>query len=207
MNPTPAQRLPAAERRQALIRAALRVFASGSYAGATTSDIAREAGVSEPILYRHFASKRDLYFACLEAAWEDLRQRFEAKVTEFGEANAIAALGVTLFGMRKSSVVPPSLWMQAVTEAGEDPEIRKYLRRHARELHDFIADVIRRAQAAGGVPPERDAEAEAWIFIAGSLLLSVGDRLGGVLDQEQLAGVARARHLWLTGRELPLEWP
>ncbi len=41
--------------RVALIDAALRVFASGSYSGATTAEIAREARVSEPILYRHFA--------------------------------------------------------------------------------------------------------------------------------------------------------
>ena len=41
----------------------------GSYSGATTAEIAREAGVSEPILYRHFGSKRDLYLACLDEAW------------------------------------------------------------------------------------------------------------------------------------------
>jgi AcrR family transcriptional regulator len=53
-------RLPAAERRQALIDTAIRVFAAGSYRGVTTAEIAREAGISEPILYRHFASKREL---------------------------------------------------------------------------------------------------------------------------------------------------
>jgi transposase-like protein len=45
-------RLPAAERRQAIVDAVLRVFVGGSYSGATTAEIAREAGVSEPILYR-----------------------------------------------------------------------------------------------------------------------------------------------------------
>ena len=61
-------RLPAAERRQAIAEGALRVFASGSYSGATTADIAREVGVSEPIIYRHFGSKRELYLACLDLA-------------------------------------------------------------------------------------------------------------------------------------------
>ena len=42
---TAATRLPAAERRRALVDAALRVFSTGSYAGATTAGIAREAGV------------------------------------------------------------------------------------------------------------------------------------------------------------------
>jgi len=60
MSTTAPQRLPAAERRQAILEAALRVFSNSSYDGATTAEIAREAGVSEPILYRHFASKREL---------------------------------------------------------------------------------------------------------------------------------------------------
>ena len=43
--------------------AALEVFGSGSYAGSTTAEIARAACVSEPIIYRHFPSKRELWFA------------------------------------------------------------------------------------------------------------------------------------------------
>ena len=56
------------------------VFSTGSYSGATTAEIAREAGISEPILYRHFASKRELYFACLDEAWVQLRQVFNDKL-------------------------------------------------------------------------------------------------------------------------------
>ena len=62
------RRLPAAERRRAIVRAALRVFSSTSFAGATTAEIAREAGVSEPVLYRHFADKAELYLAVAERA-------------------------------------------------------------------------------------------------------------------------------------------
>src|SRR5207244_7371149 len=69
MIPVASTRLPAAERRQAFLEAALRVFSEGSYRGTTTAEIAREAGVSEPILYRHFPSKRDLYLACIEESW------------------------------------------------------------------------------------------------------------------------------------------
>ena len=61
-------RLTAEARRQAVLDTACRVFAKSSYRGATTAEIAREAGISEPILYRHFGSKRDLYLACLEDA-------------------------------------------------------------------------------------------------------------------------------------------
>ena len=65
------------ERRAAIVAAALQVFGSGSYAGSTTAEIARAAGVSEPIIYRHFPSKRELWFACLDEAWRELRAAIE----------------------------------------------------------------------------------------------------------------------------------
>ena len=80
MTATPPRRLPAAERRQAVLDTACRVFARSSYRGATTAEIAAEAGISEPILYRHFGSKRELYLACLEQAWRRLKACGEARV-------------------------------------------------------------------------------------------------------------------------------
>ena len=73
MTQTPAKRLTAEERRQAVLDTACRVFSRSSYRGATTAEIAREAGISEPILYRHFGSKRDLYLACMDEAWGSFR--------------------------------------------------------------------------------------------------------------------------------------
>ena len=190
-------RLPAAERRQALIDTALRIFSARSYRGVTTADIAREAGVSEPVLYRHFASKRDLYLACLEQAWHELRACWEEAVdtaerpTEW--VPAMAAVGV---GRLKGLLA--NLWIQAITEAAEDEKIRAYLRDHVREVHDFVAEMIRRSQAAGGIPADRDAEAEAWIFLAGGLLATFAQHLGGVLSEEDFDRIRAARRRWMT---------
>src|SRR5471030_2970072 len=73
-------RLRAEERRQAVLDSACQVFSKSSYRGATTAEIAREAGITEPILYRHFGSKRDLYLACLDATWDSLREAAEEAV-------------------------------------------------------------------------------------------------------------------------------
>jgi AcrR family transcriptional regulator len=192
-----ATRLPAAERREALVDAAMRVFSEGSYAGATTAQIAREARVSEPILYRHFASKRELYFACLDEAWRRIRARIEESIEELGAAEGWRAIGPAT--MREMKVLVPSLWMQAITEAGEDAEIRRHVRGHMKQVHDFFADVLRRVQADGGVHPDRDPDAEAWIFVAGSLLVSIADRLGGLLRPEDFDAIKRERQRWLRG--------
>ncbi|MDQ3671411.1 MAG: TetR/AcrR family transcriptional regulator, partial [Actinomycetota bacterium] len=187
MTASPSARLPAAERRRELVEAALRVFSEGSYAGATTAQIARAAGVSEPILYRHFASKRELYILCLNEAWQRIQLRIEEQIDELGPELGWRAIGPAT--MREMKVVLPSLWMQAITEAGEDPEIRRHVRGHMREVHDFFADVLRRVQEQGGIHADRDPDTEAWIFIAGSLLVSVADRLGGPLKAEDFEAI------------------
>jgi AcrR family transcriptional regulator len=193
-------RLPAAERRQAIVDAALRVFAGGSYSGATTAEIAREAGISEPILYRHFASKRELYLACLEAAWASMRDALEAKLDELGDREAVTAIGQASRDFHASGGIKPvTLWIQALTEAGEDAEIRNFLRLQLREVHDYVAAAVRRAQAAGGVPADRDPDAEAWVFVGAALLLSFADRLGGLLGPDELGRIATERRRWLTG--------
>ena len=197
MTTAPSPRLPAAERRRALVDAALRVFSEGSYAGATTAQIAREACVSEPILYRHFVSKRELYFACLDTAWARIRLRIEDRIGELGPESGWQAIGPAT--MREMKVLLPSLWMQAITEAGEDPEIRRHVRGHMREVHDFFADVLRRVQEQGGIHPDRDADTEAWIFVAGALLVSVADRLGGLLKSEDFEAIRTERLRWLSG--------
>jgi AcrR family transcriptional regulator len=126
------RRLTADERRRALVQAALRVFSSGSYAGSTTAEIAREAGVSEPLLYRHFPSKRDLWAACLDAAWEEFREAFDRASDDLlasrgnGEATGPVRGGLLLPASpaRWKKAMMPNLWIQGITEAGEDREIR-----------------------------------------------------------------------------------
>lgn len=177
------------------------VFSTGSYSGATTAEIARAAGVSEPILYRHFVSKRELYFACLDEAWGRLREVFAeklARATRGGPLPAPAEMALEL--RRNARVLPPNLWIQALTEAGQDPEIARYLRRHMRDVHAFMADAVRGGQAGGAIAPDRDPDAEAWIFLAGMLLLSVADRLGDLLSPADFAAIAEQRIRWLSGR-------
>jgi AcrR family transcriptional regulator len=74
-------RLSAEERREAILLAALPIFAAKGFDAVTTREVAEAAGVSEALLYRHFASKRDMYAAiqnvCVLKATADAR-RIEA---------------------------------------------------------------------------------------------------------------------------------
>jgi TetR/AcrR family transcriptional regulator len=63
----PGGRMQGEERRRQLIDVAIQVFARNGFGGTKTKDIAAAAGVSEAIVFRHFASKEDLYRAILDA--------------------------------------------------------------------------------------------------------------------------------------------
>src|SRR5207248_3964206 len=72
-------RLKAPQRREQLIEVATKLFARNGYDATTTAAIALAAGVTEPILYRHFKSKQELFVAIVKAVsdrtmkhWHDL---------------------------------------------------------------------------------------------------------------------------------------
>jgi AcrR family transcriptional regulator len=66
------KRIPAAERRVTILRAAGPLFARHGYAGTRLDDVAAAAGVTKPIVYRHFESKKALYLALLAKHEADL---------------------------------------------------------------------------------------------------------------------------------------
>jgi len=194
-------RLSGPERRAAVVETACRIFAKSSYRGSTTALIARETGVTEPVLYRHFASKRELYLACLDSVWQQVRALWEkALAREQDPADWLKAIGKAYLEARAAArIVLVDLWIQALTEAADDPEIRRALRHQVREVHEFVADVIRRAQAEGGILPDRDAGAEAWIFISLGLLSTIDHRLGNIVGDE-FEDIIASRRAWTTGR-------
>ena len=66
-------------------------------------------------------------------------------------------------------------------------------------MHEFVAGVIRRSQGQGGILPERDADAEAWIFISLGLLSTIDHRLGNIVGGE-FEDIVASRKAWMTGK-------
>jgi TetR/AcrR family transcriptional regulator len=192
-------RLPAEERRASVLGAACGLFANRSYRGTTTADIARKAGVTEPVLYRHFPSKRALYLACLDWSWEQVKALWAERLAEEPDpALWLSAMGRAFREAEAEHPLVSPMWVQALAESSEDPEIAAYMREHMREVHDYVAAVIRRAQKAGGIAAQRDPEAEAWIFIALGLL-TMADEVIGTFLQDTWPAIRESRIAWLQG--------
>jgi AcrR family transcriptional regulator len=78
----PTTRLPAARRRKQLLAVALEVFAERGFHPTSMNDVAEAAGVTKPVLYQHFSSKRELYLELLEDVGGQLRERIEKATSE-----------------------------------------------------------------------------------------------------------------------------
>jgi len=83
------QRVPASERRDALVEAAVHEFAHGGFHGTPVDRIARRVGVAQPYVFSLFASKRELFLAAVERGFERVAQRFEEAAAEFDPTTAL----------------------------------------------------------------------------------------------------------------------
>ena len=76
----PATRLPAARRRRQLLDVAVDVFAANGFYGTSMDDVAEAAGVTKPVVYQHFSSKRQLFLELLDDVGSSLVEEVIAAV-------------------------------------------------------------------------------------------------------------------------------
>lgn len=91
---TPRQRVPASERRDALIDAAVHEFAHGGLHGTPVDRIARRVGVAQPYVFSLFGSKKELFLAAVERGFELVADTFTKAAAEFDPAIALPDTGL-----------------------------------------------------------------------------------------------------------------
>lgn len=90
-------RLPAAARREQLLEAALDVFARNGYHETSMNDVADAAGITKPVLYQHFASKRELYLALIDEAGRRLLKAVSDAHLEASDGRRRTELGFLVY--------------------------------------------------------------------------------------------------------------
>lgn len=158
------KRLPASERREQLLDCALDLFSRQGYARATTAQLAKSAGVTEPIIYRHFASKRELFIALIQRTAKRTLDHWERRLEGVSDAperlrRILSDNPMTAEGAREYRVL-----MQAVTEV-EDEDVQQATAKHFLDLHRFLAKELVSAQANRKLTRLFSADLLAWIMI------------------------------------------
>jgi AcrR family transcriptional regulator len=154
------ERKTKAQRREEILDAALGEFAEKGLHGASTDEIARLAGISQPYVFRLFGTKKELYLAlvarCFRQTLELMQRAAEGKRGE----EALAAIGAAYAEVLQSDRLYLRAQMQAYA-ACEDPEIAAVVR------HGY-GDLVTYVERVSGAPAEEVAQ-----FFAGGMLLNV----------------------------------
>jgi AcrR family transcriptional regulator len=137
--PARRKRIPAEQRRAAILDAALDVFARHGYHAASIDDIAQAAGVSKALIYEHFPSKRDLHAALLERHVGELFERLvrSAATSEPGEVRLQAGVDAFLGFVEERPQAFRMLFRDAV-----EPDVAESLDRIGRQAAAAVADLI-----------------------------------------------------------------
>lgn len=121
-SPKPKQkRMRAPERRLQLIDVARSVFARSGYYGATMDDVAHAAGITKPILYQHFASKKALYLALIDQAALEITKAVWDATEGQPDALTLAAGGMQAYFSYVK--LHPDSFQILFSDAQADPEI------------------------------------------------------------------------------------
>lgn len=145
-------RMAGEERRQQILDVAMRLFSERGFRGTTTKEIAHSAGVSEAMVFRHFATKQELYAAILDH-----------KVCD-GDKFDPAATSADAIKRKDDHAVFETLARGALEHHEKDPEFQRLLLHSALEKHElaqmffdefvrpvysFLSDYIRERQRDG----------------------------------------------------------
>ncbi len=157
-------RLPAEERRRQIIEAAAALFSQRGFGGTTTRQVAEAAGISEPTIFKHFATKEDLYAAILEAKVETeaILESAEPAARRGDDAGVLRALA---HGMIKSTQEDPTLMRLLLFSALEGHALSDlFFQSRVARGDEFLCRYISQRLAAGAFRPVDPLQA-AWNFI------------------------------------------
>lgn len=161
-------RVTSANRSQQIVDAAAACFAQKGFHQTTMDDIARAAGISAGLIYRHFASKEDLIVALVE-------QHEQAQQQQVAQAHATPTLGQAfevLFTAGSAGgdwQAEGALLVEVVAEAMRNQRVAAVVGRYDAALLHSLAAIIAQAQARGQADPTLDAT------VAAELLLALND--------------------------------
>lgn len=156
-------RMTAGERRAAILAAARTEFARTGYHGASTASIARAAGCSEPMLYKHFSSKQELFGAVLEQVSRVTEDGFDAVLSAPGDLVGNLLRFLPLVMHSADYVEAMQLRKLAITLVRE-PKVRETLAAMQQRHTDRVAGAFERARQEGDVREDVVPEDVAWMW-------------------------------------------
>ena len=203
-------RLAASDRRERLIEAATRLFSIQGYDGTTTREIADAAGISEAIIFRHFANKEDLYWAVVSDRIQvaGRKERIQQYLQSGRDASEVlAAIAGTLLQRSAEDVALTRLLLFSALR--NDALAERFFRTYLADAFEGLAEYIRKEIREGRFRPV-DALMAARSFLGMIVYHNLVQELFGGDQHQKFDARTLGRQvaeLWLNGvaAETPVE--
>jgi AcrR family transcriptional regulator len=158
-----------AERKRQLLTHAKQLFVTLGYQNTTTGKIARAAGVSEPVLYRHFESKKALFLEVLQEIREATLGRWQAETARLTDPLAkLHAIMDRYLGSTREHALEFRIMHRTLMET-EDVEIVCLLRAFYLDSERLLSQIIAEGQQTGVFRRSLDQRVGAWELIRSAL--------------------------------------
>jgi AcrR family transcriptional regulator len=132
--------MTAAARREVIETAATELFAQRGYHGAAMEEIAQRSGVSVPVVYEHFASKKDLHRRLLERHFSELRALWREQLRHEGPARErVPQMLDAWFGYVQEH---PYAWRMLFADTTGDPEVQALHREIAAQSRALLVPLL-----------------------------------------------------------------
>lgn len=158
-------RLKAPQRREQLMEVATKLFAKLGYEATTTAAIAQAAGITEPILYRHFKNKQELFVAIVREMSDQAMRHWRQLVA--GEADPTERIRrvAEAFPQHVQKLGDAYNVIHGALSTSRDPKVLKVMREHYQQIEDFFVGVVSEGQTAGVFRKDMDPRVPAWQLI------------------------------------------
>src|SRR5258708_2141673 len=166
-------RMRGEERRAFILNRTKEVFAQYGYADASTGELARASEVTEPMLYKHFGSKKGLFLAVLNEFSASFLKTLQERISRRSDKDVLDALEHIIddyCAAIKADAETQRILFQAVTESG-DPDIAHCVSGHNRTVYGFIRGVVERACEEGYLDPAINPDAATCGYM--SMIISI----------------------------------
>ena len=154
------------KRHQAILNAAMRLFNAKGYAATTTASIAREAGVTEKTMYRHFESKEALFGACVSSITADMATLWQ-NALEGNKGDGLAYLKAISSSYVEFVINNPdkSMFLVHLYSYRVIPELDEGFRKTMEDQLDELEGVIESLQKKGLIRPGMHPRLLAGMFV------------------------------------------
>ena len=185
---TPTGRMSGDERRTQILKVAIKLFSQRGFSGTTTKEIARLAGVSEAMVFKHFANKEELYSAILDykACDKHIQHRFDdliKKTEEKDDFGVFYTMSLNALNYHSDDSNFMRLMLHSALE--EHDLARMFFESFITEMYSFLGDYIKQRQADGvfrEIDPRIVVRAFMGMFVHHSLYNILWDKEQKILN-------------------------